>query len=171
MELSGGLWKMRLQNGESRMNWYDLLRALHIIAVIAWMAAIMYLPRLYAYHTETAPPGSEFDGHFQVWEAKLLRIIMNPAMVITWVLGLSLIAYHIFGLGRGWGFLLQPWIILKLALVIFLTGWHGMLAGARKKLAAGERPRTARFWRATNEIPFLITIVAVLAVTLEFGAR
>ncbi|MBU2134592.1 MAG: CopD family protein [Alphaproteobacteria bacterium] len=73
------------------MNWFDLLRGLHIIAVIAWMAGMMYLPRLYAYHTETAPPGSEFDAHFKVWEAKLLKIIINPSMVITWIFGLSLI--------------------------------------------------------------------------------
>lgn len=135
------------------------------------MAGLLYLPRLYAYHTETAPSGTEFDGHFQGWEAKLLRIIMNPAMIITWGFGLCLIIYHVYVLERGWEFLLQPWMSLKLALVIFLTGWHGMLAGARKKIAAGERPRTAKFWRATNEIPFLIAIVAVLAVTLEFGAR
>lgn len=153
------------------MNWYDLLRGLHIIAVIAWMAGMLYLPRLYAYHTETAPPGSEFDAHFQVWERKLLRIIINPAMTITWLLGLALLYFHIVALQRGWGFLLQPWILVKLALVIFLSGWHGFLSGARKKLAAGQRPKTAKFWRATNEIPFLIAIVAVLAVTLEFGAR
>jgi len=153
------------------MNWYDLLRGLHIIAVIAWMAGMLYLPRLYAYHTETAPPGSEFDAHFQVWERKLLRIIINPAMTITWLLGLALLYFHIFALQRGWGFLLQPWVLVKLALVIFLSGWHGFLSGARKKLAAGQRPKTAKFWRATNEIPFLIAIVAVLAVTLEFGAR
>ena len=153
------------------MNWYDLLRGLHIIAVIAWMAGMLYLPRLYAYHTETAPPGSEFDAHFQVWERKLLRIIINPAMTITWLLGLGLLWFHIFALQRGWGFLLQPWILVKLALVTFLSGWHGFLSGARKKLAAGERPKSAKFWRATNEIPFLIAVVAVLAVTLEFGAR
>ena len=76
------------------MNWYDLLRGLHIIAVIAWMSGMMYLPRLYAYHTETAPPGSEFDAHFQVWEGKLLRIIINPAMGLTWLLGISLILWH-----------------------------------------------------------------------------
>jgi len=151
------------------MNWYDLLRGLHIIAVIAWMSGMMYLPRLYAYHTETAPPGSEFDAHFQAWEAKLLRIIINPAMGLTWILGVSLILYHVYAAREGWAFLLQPWMIVKLVAVIFLSGWHGMLSGARRRIAAGERPRTARFWRATNEIPFLVAIVAVLAVTLQFG--
>lgn len=153
------------------MNWFDLVRGLHIIAVIAWMAGMMYLPRLYAYHTETAPPGSEFDAHFQVWEAKLLRIIINPSMVITWILGITLILLHVYWMKQGWAFLAQPWMHVKLLVVVILSGWHGFLAGARKKLARGERPKSAKFWRATNEIPFLLAIVAVLAVTLEFGSR
>jgi putative membrane protein len=153
------------------VNWYDLLRGLHIIAVIAWMSGMMYLPRLYAYHTETAPPGSEFDGHFKVWEAKLLRIIINPSMTLTWIFGVSLILYHVYAMRQGWGFLLQPWMLVKLAGVVFLTSWHGFLAGARKQIAAGARPKTARFWRATNELPFLAAVIMVLAVTLEFGSR
>ena len=150
---------------------YDLLRALHIIAVIAWMSGMMYLPRLYAYHTETAPPGSEFDAHFKVWEHKLLKIIINPSMALTWIFGVTLILFHVYGLKQGWGFVLQPWMLTKLAAVIFLSGWHGFLAGSGRRIAAGERPKTAKFWRATNEIPFLVAIVAVLAVTLEFGTR
>jgi len=150
------------------MNWFDLLRGLHIIAVLAWMAGMMMLPRLFAYHTETAPPGSEFDAHFITWEGKVLRIIINPSMGLTWILGVSLILYHVYGAKEGWGFLAQPWMIVKLASVIFLSAWHGMLAGARRKIAAGERPRTGKFWRATNEIPFLVAVVAVLAVTLQF---
>lgn len=150
---------------------YDLLRGLHIIAVIAWMAGMMYLPRLYAYHTETAPPGTEFDGHFQVWEQKLLRIIINPSMTLTWILGVMLILWHVYAAREGWGFLSQPWVLVKLAAVIFLSAWHGFLAGARKKLAAGQRPKSAKFWRATNELPFLAAVVAVLAVTLQFWAR
>lgn len=148
---------------------YDLLRGLHIIAVIAWMSGMMYLPRLFAYHTETAPPGSEFDAHFKVWEEKLLRIIINPAMGLTWILGVTLILWHVYAAKEGWGFLAQPWMVVKLAVVVALSGWHGFLSGSRRKIAAGERPRTGKFWRATNEIPFLLAIVAVLAVTLQFG--
>ncbi|MBL8774080.1 MAG: CopD family protein [Phenylobacterium sp.] len=148
---------------------YDLLRGLHIIAVIAWMSGMMYLPRLFAYHTETAPPGSEFDAHFKVWEAKLLRIIINPAMGLTWVLGVTLILWHVYAAGAGWGFLAQPWMIVKLGVVVVLSGWHGFLSGARRRIAAGERPRSGKFWRATNEIPFLLAVLAVLAVTLQFG--
>lgn len=153
------------------MNHYDLLRGLHIIVVIAWMAGMMYLPRLYAYHTETAPPGTEFDAHFLVWERKLLKIIINPSMVLVWIFGVSLILWHVYGAKEGWGFLAQPWMIVKLAAVIFISGWHGFLAGSYKKFAAGQRPRSAKFWRATNELPFLAAIVAVLAVTLQFGQR
>jgi putative membrane protein len=149
------------------MNWYDLLRGLHIVSVIAWMSGMMYLPRLFAYHTETAPPGSEFDAHFKVWELKLLRIIINPAMALTFVFGLGLI--WVDGTQRlGWGFLLQTWMVVKIAGIVFLSVWHGFLSGARRRIAAGERPRTAKFWRATNELPFLAAVIMVLAVTLEF---
>ena len=149
------------------MDWYDLLRGLHIISVIAWMSGMMYLPRLFAYHTETAPPGSAFDAHFKVWELKLLRIIINPAMTLTFVFGLGLI--YIDGSQRlGWGFLLQTWMVVKIAGIVFLSAWHGFLSKARRRIAAGERPRSARFWRATNELPFIAAVVMVLAVTLEF---
>src|SRR3954470_24030907 len=145
------------------MNWYDLVRGLHIIAGIAWMAGMLYLPRLFAYHTETAPPGSEFDAYFKVWEAKLLRIIINPAMALTFVFGLALIWFD--GTRRlGWDFLLTPWMLTKIAGIIFLSAWHGFLSGARRRIAAGERPRTAKFWRATNELPFLAAVIMVLAV-------
>jgi putative membrane protein len=160
---------MRLSEGASGMNWYDLVRGLHIIAVIAWMAALLFLPRLFAYHTETAPPGTEFDAHFKVWERKLQRIIMNPAMIAAFIFGLTLL--YIDGSQRlGWGFLLKPWMLTKLAGVIFLSAWHGYLAGARRKIERGERPHTGKFWRMTNELPFLAAIVMVLAVTTEFGS-
>ncbi|MFI4964220.1 MAG: CopD family protein [Caulobacterales bacterium] len=149
------------------MDWYDLLRGLHIISVIAWMSGMMYLPRLFAYHTETAPPGSEFDAHFKVWELKLLRIIINPAMTLTFIFGLGLI--WVDGTQRlGWGFLLQTWMVVKIAGIVFLSAWHGFLSKARRRIAAGERPKSAKFWRATNELPFLAAVVMVLAVTLEF---
>ena len=149
------------------MSWfsehYDLLRGLHIIAVIAWMAGMLYLPRLYVYHTG-AIPGGELDNALQVMEVKLLRIIINPAMILTWLFGLSLIAARP-------DVLAQPWMWVKLAGVLFLSGWHGFLAGARKKFAAGVNTRPEKFWRMTNELPFLAAIVMVLAVTTEFLAR
>ncbi len=145
---------------------YDLLRGLHILAVIAWMAGLLYLPRLYAYHTK-ATAGSEMDLTFQTMELKLLRIIMNPAFIVTWALGLTLIWVdaHL----RGWRFLGQAWMIVKLSGVVFLTGWHHFLAVSRKAFAQGRNRRSDRFWRMSNELPFLAAIAMVLAVTTEFG--
>ncbi len=149
------------------MSWfadnYNLLRGLHIIAVIAWMAGMLYLPRLYVYHTR-AIPGGELDTALQTMEVKLLRIIINPAMVLTWLFGLSLMAARPEVLS-------QPWMWVKLAGVVFLSGWHGFLAGARKKFAVGTNQRSEKFWRMTNELPFLAAIVMVLAVTTEFLSR
>ncbi len=149
------------------MNWYDLVRGLHILAVIAWMAGMMYLPRLFAYHA-AAPVGSEMDKTFQTMELKLYRIIMGPAMVVAFLLGLWLI--WIDGTARlGWGFLEKPWMIVKLSGVVFMIGWHHFLGAARKKFVAGTNTRTPRFWKMTNELPFIAAIVMVLAVTTEFG--
>ncbi|MDH4386944.1 MAG: CopD family protein [Caulobacter sp.] len=145
---------------------YNLLRGLHILAVIAWMAGLLYLPRLFAYHVKAAR-GSEMDLTFQTMEAKLLAIIMNPAMIIAWLLGLCLIAAD--GVTRGWPFLQEPWMLAKLAGVVFLTGWHMYLAASRKRLAAGTNQQSEKFWRMTNELPFLAAIVMVIAVTTEFG--
>jgi putative membrane protein len=144
---------------------YNLLRGLHIIAVIAWMAGLLYLPRLYVYHTRAAR-GSELDATFQEMEGKLLRIIMNPAMIAAWLFGILLIAAD--GTIRGWGFLAQPWIIVKLLGVVFLTGWHMFLSVSRRQLAAGTCARSEKFWRMSNELPFLAAIVMVIAVTTEF---
>ncbi|HZZ31317.1 MAG TPA: CopD family protein [Phenylobacterium sp.] len=148
---------------------YDPLRGLHILAVIAWMAGLLYLPRLFAYHTETAPPGSEFDGHFKVWEGKLLRIIMTPAMTLAWLFGLSLVWVDAHRHGDGWGFLLEPWMLTKIAGIVFLTFWQTYLARAHRAFLAGRRDKPAKFWRMTNELPFLAAIVMVMAVTTEFG--
>jgi putative membrane protein len=145
---------------------HDVLMGFHIVAVMAWMAGQLYLPRLYVYHSKAAV-GSEMDQTFQVMEQKLLRIIMNPAMILAWILGLSLIWYD----GRylfGWGFLATPWMITKLAGVVFMSGWHGFLSAARRKFAAGQRPYSEKFWRMTNELPFLVLIVMVLAITTKF---
>ncbi|MDB5466519.1 MAG: hypothetical protein JWQ46_1281 [Phenylobacterium sp.] len=147
---------------------YDLWRGLHILAVIAWMAGLLYLPRLFAYHTK-ATAGSEMDLTFQTMEAKLLGIIMNPAMIAAWIFGLTLI--WVDGHIRGWEFLGQPWMVTKLAGVLFLTGWHAYLSRARRAFAAGRNTRSNKFWRMTNELPFLAAIVMVLAVTTEFGSR
>jgi putative membrane protein len=151
---------------------YDVLRGLHIIAVIAWMAGLLYLPRLFAYHTR-AERGSQMDETFQVMERGLYRIIMNTAMILAFVFAAGLIwqdVYHRHGTPDhpDWGFLVQPWRLTKLLGVAVLTWWHHFLGQARKAFAAGTNTRSEKFWRRTNDIPFLVAIVMVLAVTTEF---
>ena len=148
--------------------WHNLLIGLHIIVVIAWMAGLLYLPRLFAYQTRAAV-GSEMDETFKTMEVKLYRIIMNPAMVAVWVLGGALIWFDADKLGWGLRFLATPWMLTKLAGVLFLTGWHHYLGRARSALAQGRRDRSERFWRMTNELPFLVAIVMILAVTTKFA--
>jgi putative membrane protein len=146
---------------------YNLLIGFHILAVIAWMAGLLYLPRLFAYHTKSTP-GSEMDETFKTMEARLMGIIMNPAMIAVVILGASLIWYDATRQHWGWGFLRSPWMSAKFAGIFFLLGWHGYLSAARKRLARGERPHSERFWRMTNELPFLAAIVIVLSVTTKF---
>jgi len=144
---------------------FNLIRGLHIISVIAWMAGMLYLPRLYVYHCKAAA-GSELDETFKVMELKLLRMIINPAMIATFLFGLLLIMAD--GQIRGWGFLLEPWMLSKLAGITFLSAWHGFLSSSRKKFAAGTNPHGEKFWRATNELPFVAAVIIVLSVTTKF---
>ena len=154
------------------MSLYDLTRGLHILAVIAWMAGLLFLPRLFAYDAEQAskpePLRSEMQSLLRLWQQRLLRIILNPAMVLAWGFGGWLIWIR-SGDGADWSFLHQPWMIAKLAGVVALTGWHHYLMAERKRIEAGTSVRTGRFWRMTNEIPFLLAVVMVLSVTLEWS--
>jgi putative membrane protein len=142
---------------------FNVVRGLHILAVIAWMAGLLYLPRLFAYHTRTTP-GSDMDATFKTMEVKLMNIIMTPAMVAVILLGATLVWFD------GVGVLARPWMGLKLAGVAFLIFWHIFLMRARRMIAAGARPHTERFWRMTNELPFLAAMVIVLSVTTKFGS-
>ncbi|MDP3378228.1 MAG: CopD family protein [Brevundimonas sp.] len=154
------------------MNLYDLARALHILAVIAWMAGLLFLPRLYAYDAEQAdkpePLRGEMRGLLRTWQRRLLKIILNPAMGTAWVFGLWLFWLRSGG-GADWSFAHQPWMLVKIAGIFALSGWHGYLSGEFRRIQAGTPVRTGRFWRMTNEVPFLIAIVMVLSVTLEWG--
>jgi putative membrane protein len=107
------------------------------------------------------------DATFKVMERRLLRGIMGPAMGATFLFGLGLILAD--ATIRGWGFLAQPWMLAKLAGIVFLAYWHGYLSAARKRFEAGTNTKSEKFWRATNELPFLAAIVMVIAVTTEFG--
>ena len=142
---------------------YTVWRGLHIIAVIAWMAGIMYLPRLYVYHAD-AKPGSELDETFKVMERRLYNGIMMPAQMITFVFGLILI--YVDGVTLGWDFLIQPAMLVKILGIFVITGFHGFLGTTRRKFAAGTNTRPAKFFRQINEIPFVAAIVMVLAVTV-----
>jgi putative membrane protein len=148
--------------------YHNLLIGLHIIAVIAWMAGLLYLPRLFVYHTPAAL-GSEMDLTFQRMERLLYRGIMNPAMIAVLVLGLTLIWFDATQQGWGWRFLMTPWMLVKLAGALFLIGWHHYLGRARVALAEGRRDRSVRFWRMTNELPFVVAIVMILAATTKFA--
>jgi protoporphyrinogen IX oxidase len=152
----------------SLSGWHGLLIALHIVMVIAWLAGLLYLPRLFAYHTR-AEPGSLMDETFVTMERGLYRGIMHVAMILVWVLGLSLIWFDATQLGWGWRFLLTPWMLTKLSGVAFLTWWHHYLGRARSRIAKGDRPHGERFWRATNELPFLAAIVMIIAVVTKFS--
>ena len=142
---------------------FNVIKGLHILAVIAWMAGLLYMPRLFAYHTR-AVVGSEMDLTFQTMEAKLGKIIMGPAMIAVLLLGATLVYFD------GARILGQPWMMVKLSGVVGLVAWHFFLMRARAQLAAGLRPRSERFWRMTNELPFLAAILIVLSVTTKFGA-
>jgi putative membrane protein len=133
---------------------YLWLKSLHVIAVIAWMAGLLYLPRLYVYHS-AAPVGSEQAATFAVMERRLVRGIMLPALLMTYGFGVALAAMP--GI-IGWQ---QGWIWAKLALVGVLTVFHMLLARWRREFAVGEYPHTARFFRMINEIPTVVMIAIV----------
>ena len=142
------------------MPYYAWIKALHVMAVIAWMAGMFYLPRLFVYHAERATAGSELDQTFQVMESKLLRLIMNPSMIATWVFGLLLIGMGAFDWGAVWSW-------AKLAAVIGMTGMHGWLAARRRDFAEGRNTRPGRSYRLANEVPTVLMLVIVVAVIVR----
>jgi putative membrane protein len=144
---------------------FNLVRGLHIISVIAWMAGMLMLPRIFVYHM-SAEPGSKMDATFKKAEERILRIIINPAMILSLIFGLGLVFAD--SAIRGWNFLLQPWMLTKIAALLFLFSWHGFMAGARRKFANDQNTRSEKFWRATNELPFIAAIIIVLSVTTKF---
>jgi putative membrane protein len=142
---------------------YEWIKALHIIAVIAWMAGMLYLPRLFVYHCE-AEKGSVQSETFKVMERRLLRAISNPAMVATWVFGLWL-AW--LGPDSRYGWFASPWLWAKLVLVLALSAVHGMLARWRKDFAADRNVHSQRFYRIINEIPAVLLIGIVILVVVK----
>lgn len=141
---------------------YPWTKAFHIISVIAWMAGIFYLPRLYVYHVEEIASGSATDALFQKMERKLLRVIMNPAMTATWIFGVALaFTPGIVDWGQVW-----PWT--KAAGVLGMTWFHHWLGYRRKDFVAGANIRSGRTFRIMNEVPTVLLALIVLSVVLKF---
>jgi protoporphyrinogen IX oxidase len=134
------------------------IKAFHVIAVISWMAGMLYLPRLFVYHCETVP-GSPESERFKVMERRLMKAIINPAMIATWLLGLTLAE-----LMHYWG---DGWLHAKLALVILLSALHGFLSRWRKDFARDANRHSQRFYRIANEIPAVLMIGIVILVIVK----
>lgn len=140
---------------------YLWLKVLHVVAVISWMAGLLYLPRLMVYHAD-AEPGGEADSTFRIMERRLYRAIMMPAMIVSWMAGL--------GLAFGFGvvdFAGDIWFYGKLALVTGMTGYHHFLGRHVRAFADGENRHSARFYRFINEVPTLLMIVIVVLVVIK----
>ena len=137
---------------------YLWLKAFHVIAVTAWMAGMLYLPRLFVYHCE-AEIGSQQSETFKVMERRLLRAIINPAMIASWVLGLWL----------AWdgGFLRSGWLHGKLALVVILSGMHGLLTRWVREFAEDRNVRSQKFYRIINEVPTVLMVGIVILVIVK----
>ena len=137
---------------------YLWLKALHVIAVISWMAGMLYLPRLFVYHAGTKP-GSEQAETFKVMEGRLLKFIMTPAMIVTWLAGIALVV-----LGQWVG---AGWLHAKLALVLVMTVIHGLLSHWMTEFAYDRNTHTQKFFRIVNEIPTLLLILTVILVVVK----
>ena len=137
---------------------YDWLKAFHVVAVIAWMAGLLYLPRLMVYHAD-AEPGSRQSETFKVMERRLLKAITTPAMIASWAFGLILVYQG--------GWLASGWFHAKLLLVLLLSAYHGLMAGWTRAFAEDRNARPARFYRVMNEVPTLLMIGIVIFVIVK----
>jgi putative membrane protein len=139
---------------------YDIVRALHIISFTAWMAGLLYLPRLFVYHA-TAVKGSEVSETFKIMERRLYYYIMNPAMGATWFFGLMMLCAR-------WDlFKITPWMHTKLTLVLIMTGIHHILLKHLKRFAADKNEKSAKYFRILNEIPTILMIIIVFLAVAE----
>jgi putative membrane protein len=137
---------------------YQYIKAFHIIAMVAWMAGMFYLPRLFVYHSET--DAQNMRDTFKIMERRLLRFIINPAMILTFVFGIWMII-----LNPSW--MQQGWMHAKLTLVIILTAYHGWLARLRKEFERDENKHSSKFYRILNEVPTLLLIGIVILVVVK----
>ena len=139
------------------MNYYLLFKSLHLIAVISWMAGLLYLPRIFVYHVENMD-NEKTSRIFKTMEKRLMLYIMNPAMTLSWLFGILLILAH------GTEIYSNLWVQLKLSLVIILTIYHYILGGYLKKFEKNENIKTAKFFRIINEIPTVLLILIIFII-------
>src|SRR5262245_13014078 len=142
--------------------WYPWIKAFHLIAAMAWMAGMLYLPRLFVYHCE-AEPGSKQSETFKVMERRLLKGIINPAMIAAWILGLSLALWLVWA--RGWQ--VPGWLYAKVALVLALSAVHGFLVRWTRDFAADRNTRSPKFYRVVNELPAVLMVAIVILVVVK----
>lgn len=140
--------------------YYPWILSIHIVAVISWMAGLLYLPRLFVYHAGVEV-GSDQDRLFQVMEARLLRIIMNPAMILSWVFGAMMLVALGGGLAAG------GWLYVKIVAALLLTAFHMALARWRRHFSEGKNTRPEKFYRIANELPTLLMILIVVMVVVK----
>ncbi|WP_411816781.1 protoporphyrinogen oxidase HemJ [Hyphococcus sp. DH-69] len=138
---------------------YLWIKSVHLIMVIAWMAGMMYLPRLFVYQHQSEK-GGEAERYFIQMQRRLMKGIINPSMVLVWVLGILMLVANPAILSAGW-------FHVKLTIVVIISAIHGFYSSSRRKFEAGERPRTEKFWRIMNEVPFLGLIVIVIMVIVK----
>lgn len=144
---------------EFLLDHYLWIKALHLIAVIAWMAGMMYLPRLFIYHHQSEK-GGEAERFFVTMERRLFLGIINPSIVAVWLLAALMLCAQPDILGAGW-------FMVKFPMVLGISAIHGFYSRARKAFDRGERPRSEKFWRIMNEVPFVLMIVAVFMAVLK----
>lgn len=142
------------------MDWYLIVKSLHIIAIISWMAGMLYLPRLFVYHAQAAT-GSDASEMLKTMERKLLRYIINPAMILSFIFG-GILVFQIDALAPGNG-----WFHAKLTLVILLTAIHGLLARHRRAFAEDRNTHSAKYYKILNEVPTVLMIGIVFLVILK----
>lgn len=138
---------------------YEWVKAFHVMSVVAWMAGMFYLPRLYVYHAGAAA-GSEMSETFKVMERRLLRGIINPAMISTFIFGIWMLVLVP-------EYLSEPWMHVKLTCLVLMTGFHGFLSRWRRIFEADTNVRSARFYKIVNEIPTVLLVIIVIMVVVK----
>ncbi len=141
----------------AEIEFYDIIKILHIVAVISWLAGLLYLPRIFVYHTQVAVD-SDVDRMFQIMEKRLMHLIMLPAMLLVFCFGFYLASQIGFDL---------VWLQIKITLVLILAGYHGFLSHCRKKFKTGENKYSEKFYRIINEVPTILMLLIVTLVILK----